>query len=157
MAVTQFFGVCQVKFGSDFFYSKLISPRVKLPTAFCHGKSYTDEFLHCCNNSGIRPNLQAKFLYQNQAFSKYDLVNLLSGGRLQDRPQLAVEEFLFPYYRHHLLTDFEVVDRIFNMMDKVFNIGYFTHYVRYRTDCNVGNIQAAKIIKTIVVILWCIG
>ena len=45
-----------------------------------------------------------------------------------------------------------MVDRIFNMMDKVFNIGYFTHYVRYRTDCKAGNIQAATIIKIIVVI-----
>ena len=59
---------------------------------------------------------------------------------------------MFPFNRHHFLTDFEVVVRIFNMMDKVFNIGYFTHYVRYRTDCNVGNIQAATIIEIIVVI-----
>lgn len=84
-------------------------------------------------------------------------MKLLSGGRFQGCPQLPAEESMFPFNRHHFLTDFEVVVRIFNMMDKVFNIGYFTHYVRYRTDCNVGNIQAAKIIKTIVVILWCIG
>ena len=42
---------------------------------------------------------------------------------------------------------FEAIVRIFNIMDKVFNIGYFIHYVRYRTDCKAGNIQAAICLK----------
>lgn len=91
--------VCQIISGLNPFQPRLLSHHAVYPVALCHCIFNPDEFVKCCSNSSIRPDLAEAPPVSHRVFPEGHLVELVQDGYMRS-PAYAISVVTSPWFSY---------------------------------------------------------